>query len=120
MHRFVREFIMNNYVLVLAASALIAAAPAYYAFQAQAEEERAAASVVTPPLPTPNETSLNNPASASESSAEGQDVAEQQYDCENIPEGTEPMAECAAQGLTPAVMIYDPAAAKSITSPPAE
>lgn len=29
---------MNKYVLMLAASALIAAAPAYYAFQAQAEE----------------------------------------------------------------------------------
>lgn len=44
---------MNKYVLMLAASALIAAAPAYYAFQAQAEEapasaaEEAAATPVT-------------------------------------------------------------------------
>ncbi len=30
--------IMNKYVLMLAAGCLIAAAPAYYAFQAQAEE----------------------------------------------------------------------------------
>ncbi len=29
---------MNKYVLTLSAAALIAAAPAYYAFQAQAEE----------------------------------------------------------------------------------
>lgn len=36
---------MNKYVLTLAAALLIAAAPAYYAFQAQAEESAPAASV---------------------------------------------------------------------------
>jgi hypothetical protein len=35
---FRRETRMNKYVLMLAAAGLIAAAPAYYAFQAQAEE----------------------------------------------------------------------------------
>lgn len=34
---------MNKYVLMLVAAALIAAAPAYYAFQAQAEEASNAA-----------------------------------------------------------------------------
>lgn len=34
---------MNKYVLMLAAAGLIAAAPAYYAFQAQAEESAPAA-----------------------------------------------------------------------------
>ncbi len=33
---------MNKYVLMMAAAGLIAAAPAYYAFQAQAEEVPAA------------------------------------------------------------------------------
>ncbi len=41
---------MNKYVLMLAAAGLIAAAPAYYAFQAQAEEAAPAATeeVATP------------------------------------------------------------------------
>ena len=56
---------MNKYVLTLAAAGLIAAAPAYYAFQAQAEEA---------------------PAAASEEAAK--------VDCANIPEGTEAPAEC--------------------------
>ena len=37
---------MNKYVLMLAAAGLIAAAPAYYAFQAQAEEAPAAEAAV--------------------------------------------------------------------------
>lgn len=36
---------MNKYVLMLAAAGLIAAAPAYYAFQAQAEEAPVEATV---------------------------------------------------------------------------
>ena len=63
---------MNKYVLMLAAAGLIAAAPAYYAFQAQAEEA---------------------PAAASEEAAK--------IDCAAIPEGTEAPAEC-AEGAAPA------------------
>lgn len=39
---------MNKYVLTLAAAALIAAAPAYYAFQAQADEGTPAAEAAAP------------------------------------------------------------------------
>jgi hypothetical protein len=59
-----RRDIMNKYVLMLAAAGLIAAAPAYYAFQAQAEEKAPAA---------------------------GEQAA---IDCTNIPEGAEVPAEC--------------------------
>lgn len=55
---------MNKYVLMLAAAGLIAAAPAYYAFQAQAEE-------------------------AAPATTEAATV-----DCANLPEGTEAPAEC--------------------------
>lgn len=65
---------MNKYVLMLAAAGLIAAAPAYYAFQAQAEEA----------------------APAAATSEEGAKV-----DCANIPEGTEAPAEC-TEGAAPA------------------
>ena len=58
---------MNKYVLMLAAAGLIAAAPAYYAFQAQAEEMAA-------------------------EHTEGDHAA---VDCAAIPEGTEAPAECA-------------------------
>ncbi len=61
---------MNKYVLMLAAAGLIAAAPAYYAFQAQAEEAA--------------------PATTEAPAAEAAKV-----DCANIPEGTEAPAECA-------------------------
>lgn len=64
---------MNKYVLMLAAAGLIAAAPAYYAFQAQAEEAAPA---------------------TTEAPAEGEAAA---VDCANIPEGTEKPAECADQ-----------------------
>ena len=56
---------MNKYVLMLASAGLIAAAPAYYAFQAQAEEA---------------------PAATSEEAAK--------VDCANLPEGAEAPAEC--------------------------
>jgi len=62
---------MNKYVLMLADAGLIAAAPAYYAFQAQAEET----------APTTAETPV-----------EGESAA---VDCANIPEGTDKPAECA-------------------------
>jgi hypothetical protein len=65
---------MNKYVLMLAAAGLIAAAPAYYAFQAQAEET----------APTTTEA----PAGEGETAA---------VDCANLPEGTEKPAECADQ-----------------------
>jgi len=65
---------MNKYVLMLAAAGLIAAAPAYYAFQAQADEmaTEAAAPVAAP--------------------AEGEAAA---VDCTKLPEGAEVPAECA-------------------------
>jgi hypothetical protein len=43
---------MNKYVLMLSALALIAAAPAYYAFQAQADETSTTASGAAKPMPT--------------------------------------------------------------------
>lgn len=67
---------MNKYVLMLAAAGLIAAAPAYYAFQAQAEEAAPAAEAAAPA-----------PA------AEGE--AAPAVDCANLPEGAEKPAECA-------------------------
>lgn len=64
---------MNKYVLMLAAAGLIAAAPAYYAFQAQAEEAAPAAEAAAP-------------------AGEGEAAA---VDCANLPEGAEKPAECA-------------------------
>lgn len=65
---FTRRDPMNKYALMLAAVGLIAAAPAYYAFQAQAEEAAAPAAT------------------------EGAAAA---VDCAAIPEGQEKPAECA-------------------------
>lgn len=42
---------MNKYILMLAAAGLIAAAPAYYAFQAQAEEAPAEAAIDCTAIP---------------------------------------------------------------------
>lgn len=56
---------MNKYILTLAAAVLIATAPAYYAFQAQAEETQ----------PVTEETSV--------------------VDCAAVPEDQEIPAECA-------------------------
>lgn len=64
---------MNKYVLMLAAAGLIAAAPAYYAFQAQADEMAAEAPAAAAP-------------------AEGEAAA---VDCTKLPEGAEVPAECA-------------------------
>lgn len=61
---------MNKYVLMLAASALIAAAPAYYAFQAQAEEaEPAAARSTLNAKPTVADESSADQAAASDDAA---------------------------------------------------
>ncbi len=43
---------MNKYVLMLVAAGLIATAPAYYAFQAQAEEAVPSTEASTPAAPT--------------------------------------------------------------------
>lgn len=70
---------MKKYALMLVAAGLIAAAPAYYAFQAQAEEAA--------------------PAATTEGAA---------VDCKNIPEGTEAPAEC-ADASAPAAGEHAPA-----------
>lgn len=70
---------MNKYVLMLAAAALISAAPAYYAFQAQAED------------------SVASPAAAS---AQGDGSQQQQGAQETSPQTQEPAAGDAV--MTPA------------------
>lgn len=72
---------MNKYALMLAAVGLIAAAPAYYAFQAQAEEAAA-------------------PATQTEEAAK--------VDCAAIPEGQEKPAEC-VEGAAPSAGETAPA-----------
>ncbi len=56
---------MNKYVLMLAAAGLIAAAPAYYAFQAQAEESAPVVSGEAA-APAPESTSAEAPATTDE------------------------------------------------------
>jgi hypothetical protein len=80
-----REILMNKYVLMLAAAGLIAAAPAYYAFQAQADE---GAPAVTGEAATP----------APEASAE----APAQPTDEVAPEAAEPAA-----GEAPAAPVQE-------------
>lgn len=70
---------MNKYALMLAAVGLIAAAPAYYAFQAQAEDAH---------------------APAAEEAAK--------VDCAAIPEGQEKPAEC-VEGAAPSAGEAAPA-----------
>ena len=71
---------MNKYMLMLAAAGLIAAAPAYYAFQAQADEP-APAVTGEAATPAPDATSAEAPATTTE---------------EGTPEAAEPAA-----GTTP-------------------
>lgn len=59
---------MNKYVLMLAAAGLIAAAPAYYAFQAQAEESAPVVSGEAA-APAPESTSAEAPATTTEEAA---------------------------------------------------
>ncbi len=71
---------MKKYALMMASAALIASAPAYYAFQANAEEAP--------------KTEAAAPAEAAPAEAAA-------VDCANVPEGTEKPAEC-ANSETPA------------------
>ncbi len=72
---------MNKYVLMLAAAGLIAAAPAYYAFQAQAEEAAPVAEEATasPTDETPTDEAKQDAAtteSATETKESKEDAAE--------------------------------------------
>ncbi len=65
---------MNKYVLMLAAAGLIAAAPAYYAFQAQAEESAPVVSGEAA-APAPESTSAEAPATTDEAAPEAAEPA---------------------------------------------
>ena len=65
---------MNKYVLMLAAAGLIAAAPAYYAFQAQAEESDPVVSGEAA-APAPESTSAEAPATTDEATPEAAEPA---------------------------------------------
>jgi len=66
---------MNNTVLTLAAALLIAAAPAYYAFQAQAEEKPAAP--VVEGAMTPDEATAADAAEPAAGEATQADAADE-------------------------------------------
>jgi hypothetical protein len=71
---FLGEKFMNKYVLMLAAAGLIAAAPAYYAFQAQAEE---AAPAATEEAATPADEAAVDAAAAEGEAAPAEAPAEE-------------------------------------------